>query len=56
MQTGAVTKTNLMEIAGLTHSALARLSENEKVGLKVLSRICKELDCNFSDIIEYAKD
>lgn len=49
-------KTDLKEIAGLTPATLARLSKNEEVSLKVLSRICKELDCNFSDIIEYVKD
>ena len=49
-------KTDLKEIAGLTPSTLARLSKNEEVSLKILGRICKELDCNFADIIEYVKD
>lgn len=49
-------KTDLKEVAGLTPSTLARLSKNEEVSLKVLSRICKELNCDFSDIIEYVND
>ena len=49
-------KTDLKNVAGMGPSTLARLSKNEVVSLKVLSRICKELDCDFSDIIEYVKD
>ncbi len=49
-------KTDLKELTGMGPSTLARLSKNEEVSLRVLSRICKELDCDFSEIIEYVKD
>lgn len=49
-------KTDLKNITGMGPSTLARLSKNEEVSLKVLSRICKGLNCDFADIIEYKKD
>jgi hypothetical protein len=30
--------------------------KDENVELKTLAIICKELDCDFSDIVEYIKD
>lgn len=48
-------KTDLKELTGMGPSTLARLSKNEEVSLKVLGRICKELDCDFADIVEYVK-
>lgn len=49
-------KTDLKDITGMGPSTLARLSKNEEVSLKVLGRICKELNCDFADIIEYKRD
>lgn len=49
-------KTVLKDITGMGPSTLARLSKNEEVSLKVLGRICKELNCDFADIIEYKRD
>lgn len=49
-------KTDLKEIAGLTPATLARMSKNEAVSLKVLGRICKELDCGVADVIEFVKE
>ncbi len=45
-------KTDLLQIANISRGTLAKLSKNEIVSLKVLERICIELDCSISDVIE----
>ena len=37
-------------------NTLAKLGKNQRVSLEVLEKICRELDCNFGDIIDYTKD
>ena len=33
-----------------------KMTKNEAVSLRVLEKICRELDCDFGDIIHYVKD
>lgn len=35
---------------------LTRMRKEQEVSLNVLGKICKVLDCDFGDIIEYKKD
>lgn len=49
-------KTALRDAIGITPSTLARLSKNQNVTMDVLGKICKELDCNIEDIVEYVRD
>lgn len=51
-----MTKTQLREKANISTVTLAKLGKNETVSMDVLLRICKELDCNFDEIIEVTKD
>lgn len=46
-------KSQLRDLVGMSTGTLSKLSKNEPVALTVLERICKVLDCQFSDIIEY---
>lgn len=46
-------KIQLRDAVGITPATLAKLSKNEAVSMKVLARICKELDCNIGDIVDY---
>lgn len=46
-------KTDLIESAGITSNTLARLSKNESVNIEIIGRICKALDCQPGDILEY---
>ncbi len=46
-------KTDLRDRVGMSSSTLAKLSKNQEVAMAVLERICKELDCNIGDIIEF---
>ncbi len=34
----------------------AKMTNCESVKLSVLEKICKELDCNFGDLIDYVPD
>ena len=47
-----MTKTDLMELTGLSSRVLAKLSKNETVTTDTLARICAALGCNVSDIMD----
>ena len=47
-----MTKTQLREKANISTVTLAKLGKNEMVSMDILLRICKELGCNFDDIVE----
>ncbi len=49
-------KTALRDTIGITPSTLARLSKNQNVTMDVLGKICKELNCNIEDIVEYVRE
>lgn len=49
-------KTDLRIKISSTPSTIAKLSKNENVSLEILGRICKELNCNIGDIIDYIPD
>lgn len=49
-------KTALRDAIGITPATLARLSKNQNVTMDVLGKICHELNCNISDIVEYIED
>lgn len=49
-------KTQLREGAGISSATLAKLGKNEKVSLDALEKICKSLNCDISDIIEYVSE
>lgn len=49
-------KVAFRDAIGITPSTLAKLSKDEKVSMDVLERICKYLDCNVGDIVDYIKD
>ncbi len=47
-----MTKTELMELTGISSRVLAKLSKNETVTTETLSRICSALNCDVADIME----
>lgn len=51
-----MTKVKLREVTGMGPGTLAKLGKNQRVSLDVLERICKELNCNFGDIVDYKKE
>lgn len=46
-------KKDLQEIAGITGSIMARLARNETVRTDTIEKICKALQCQPNDIMEY---
>ena len=46
-------KKDLAEAAQLTHYQMTKLANNQDITTDVLRRICKVLDCEADDIIEF---
>lgn len=49
-------KTQLRNLAGISSATLAKLSKNEKVSLDAIEKICKSLNCDIKDIVEYVSE
>ena len=49
-------KVALRDAIGIAPTTLSRLSKNQNVSMDVLEKICKELDCNIGDIVDYIPD
>ena len=49
-------KSDLRKKAGISSSTLAKLTDDENVTTDVLARICNELKCDVSDIMEFVPD
>ncbi len=46
-------KEDLRIQAGLTTNVIAKLGRNENVNTEALAKICKVLDCNIGDIMDF---
>ncbi len=51
-----ISKMQLKEMTNIGTATLAKLSNNEKVSLDVIERICEVLDVQPGDIMEYVKE
>ena len=49
-------KTDLLNLAKISTNTLSKLSKNQPVGMEILARICKTLNCDISDIVEMIPD
>ena len=49
-------KSDLRKNAGISSSSLAKLTKDENVTTEVLAKICRELKCDVSDIMEFVPD
>ena len=49
-------KKDLCAAANVSHASMAKLGKNENVTTDVLARICNELKCDVSDIMEFIPD
>lgn len=47
-------KKDLMKLASITSSTMAKMSKGLPVSMEVLARVCKVLSCNIGDIVDYA--
>lgn len=48
-----INKSKLKEMAGISTNAVAKLGKNEAVSLDTLAKICKALNCDIGDIVEF---
>ena len=46
-------KKDLVEQAGVSWTAIAKMSKGQNVSMDILMRICKTLECNIGDIVEF---
>lgn len=49
-------KKDLRLAAGLSTNVIAKLGKNEDVSTEVLGKICKVLQCEITDIMEFVDD
>ena len=49
-------KKDLARLAGISTSTITKMSKGENVTTEVLGKICKALNCNVEDIIEFVED
>ncbi len=48
-----INKKQLIELTGVSSSSIAKLTKGENVTTDVLCKICKALNCDFKDIMEF---
>lgn len=46
-------KKELIEKSGISTASMSKLVKGQNIQTDVLCKICKALDCDFSDIMEY---
>ena len=51
-----INKSGLEKAAGISHHSILKMNRDEDVSTEVLTKICKALDCDISDIVEFVKD
>ena len=51
-----IKKKDLAEAANLTHYQMTKLANNKNITTEVIGRICKVLDCNTDDILEFVEE
>lgn len=49
-------KKDLMNLAELSTSTLAKMGKNQQVSMDVILRICKVLECNVGDIMDVIQE
>ena len=47
---------DLHAAAGISFGVITKMGKNEPVTMTVLGKICKVLECNIGDIVDYVKD
>lgn len=48
-----INKSELCKSVKISSSTMAKMSNEEVVSLSVLEKICAELECNISDVMEF---
>ncbi|MCD7825396.1 MAG: helix-turn-helix transcriptional regulator [Clostridiaceae bacterium] len=48
-------KIDLTKQLGISSSTVAKMSKDEIVSMTILEKLCKELHCDFGDIVHYVE-
>ena len=48
-----LTKTQLMKLAKISTTSLAKLTKGQNISTNILCKICNVLDCDFGDIMQF---
>ena len=48
--------TDLVNKAWISWSSVTKMSKNENVSMDVLKKVCKALECDIGDILEFLED
>ena len=56
MKTKGISQYKLIHEYGVSSGQLDRLRKNENVNTYTLNKLCRILDCDLSDIMEYLKE
>ena len=51
-----MSKTDMMRRANISTNVLVRLSKGEPVSMDSMEKICKVLNCNIGDVMEFVTD
>ena len=51
-----ISQTDMRKVTGIAPNTLTKMKKDEDVSLRVLGKICKALDCDFKDMVEYIED
>lgn len=49
-------KKDLMALSNITSTTMAKLGKDLPVSMDILARICKALDCNIGDIVDFVNE
>ncbi len=51
-----MTKKDMMELTLITSATMAKMGKGYPVSMEVLGRICKTLDVNIGDIVDFVRE
>ncbi len=56
VQEQGITYSRILEEANISGNILTRMRRNEYVSLESIEKICRALDCDINDILEFVAD
>ena len=56
VQERGITYSRILEEANISGNILTRMRRNEYVSLESIEKICRALDCDINDILEFVAD
>lgn len=51
-----MSKKNLMEVTGISKSTIDKMYREENISLEIINRICRQLNCDISEVISYREE